>query len=200
MVEDGMTDETLRKLKEQFQELKHTFTSLSGSSDYSVAIQELQALTKDMPLLAPFLRDAAERMMPEATRGNTVRPEMFTRYLAAIDTEEKFDLVLASMTESDGQQLSRHLTQMLKSVLPNIREDGLETLKKLPHRRGGGRKKEVDDERAERICKKIAKHIESGVSIGDAQRRVSKDERLSERTVREVWQNRKKRHLVTENS
>lgn len=192
MDKEPITQETIRKIQKQMNEI---FASLSGTADYKASIQMLQAATREMPSIAAFSRDAAQGLMPEATRGNTVYPELFGQYLAEIDTEEKCNSVLAGMTESEGQQLSRYLTEMMKVTLPGMREAGLDALKQLPRRRGGGRPKEIDEERAERICKKIAKHIENGLRTGDAQRRVAAQEGISERAVREAWQNRKKKQM-----
>lgn len=154
MTKEPITEETLRKIQRQQREMAEIITRLSGTANYSAAIQMLQTATNDMPSIPTFSREAAQGLMPEATRGNTVYPELFGQYLAEIDTEEKYNSVIAGMTESEGQQLSRYLAEMLKHVLPGVREAGLDTLKQLPHRRGGGRPKEIDEERAERIRKR----------------------------------------------
>lgn len=192
-----MTADTLRDIRQLAGQLRKIMTEVTGFPNFESATGFLKVKTTEMPGWPVLAHQMAEQMHP-ATRGNTVQPEKFGQILTEIDSEEKINGILVQFSEEEGQQLRDFLSDVLFEILPNVREGLLPAIKKLPHRRAGGRKKEVDNERAYRIRINIAKLYESGVNIGDAQRRVAKQENLSERTVREVWQSRKKNQTSAE--
>lgn len=164
MAREPITPKTLRSLQHQMDRLRQIITRSADAADFTSAIRSIQAGATVMPSLEVFVHDMAEQMMPEATQGNTVQPQLFAQILGLLDTEEKCDSILANMSEPEGRLLNEHLGQLLHGVLPDMRKVGLETLKQLPHRRGGGREKVIDEERAEKICQRVAKLHQYGVS------------------------------------
>ena len=200
-----MTAEKLQKVRKSQRRVWAALVRATGSPDLYSAITGLREFLRS-DLAPPIdyihkLARARQAQMPDLPQDpDTVPLSRFDEVLAMIDTPEKCDLVLATLSDEEIPAVEAFQHKMLYEIIPAIKARYAETARLIPPPPHGGRKKLVPSAtECKDICDRITSLIAVGVSTGDAHQRVkdqinrkkSKEEELSTRTIQRIWRGRK---------
>jgi hypothetical protein len=183
--------ETQERLAGMFDQVVEHLCRVVGTTSYEEAIAVLRTQFQDKNTSpAAWLHGIAPAVYP-TNEPDSVDPGRFYEILGLIDTREKSDAVLASLTQDAAPQIESFLRFLLKEFLPAQRLTAQELAKHLPQRRGGGAPSQMPGQAERReICNEISKLHAEGVLLGAAQRRAATKWNKSVRMVQRIWAQR----------
>lgn len=125
----------------------------------------------------------------------------YLRLLSQSRTQRGLEAMLIREPEPRPEELDaaicaiQLLPYQLRKALPGATKEAAKQLPRPP----GGRPRLLIPEECRQACRQIGALLGDGVELGDAQKRVAQQERISLRTMQRVWQKRKKPSPLLDN-
>jgi hypothetical protein len=135
-----------------------------------------------LPISFILQTDAGKALFPEGTPA----PETFQRRLALLDTEEKFEAFLLKQPEPSPDTLQKILT-IINSVVPGMREQLSESVKQLPHDRGGRPKEIASTQQQQQVVEEIKASHGPGKKLKDIFTKVGRRHGVSASKIKQIW-------------
>jgi hypothetical protein len=135
-----------------------------------------------LPISFILQTDAGKALFPEGTPA----PETFQQRLASLDTEAKFEAFLLQQPEPSQETLQKILT-IINGVVPRVREQLAESVKQLPHDRGGRPREIASTQAQQQVVEEIKALRGPGKKLNDIFRKVGRRHGVSESKIKKVW-------------
>jgi hypothetical protein len=135
-----------------------------------------------LPISFILQTDIGKALFPEGSP----TPEALDERLAAVDTEEKFEAVLIQAPEPTLEGLQKTLT-FINSLVPGVRKLLTESVKQLPHDRGGRPREIASTQEQQQVREEIKGLRGPGTKLDDIFAKVGRRHGVSASKIKQVW-------------
>jgi hypothetical protein len=135
-----------------------------------------------LPISFILQTDSGKALFP----GGAPSPKTVEQRLASIDTEEKLEAFWLQQPEPSPEELQKLLT-FINSLVPGVRTLLTESVKELPHDRGGRPKEITSTEEQQQVRKEVKGLRGPGAKLNDIFAKVGRRHGVSASKIKQIW-------------
>jgi hypothetical protein len=135
-----------------------------------------------LPISFVLQTGAAKALFPDGAP----TPKALQKRLASLDTEEKFETLLLQLPEPSPEKLERTLA-FINGLVPNVRKVLTESIKQLPHNRGGRPKEIASTQQQQQVVEEIKASHGPGKKLKDIFTKVGRRHGVSASKIKQIW-------------